>query len=108
MTYIMRFLLGILMLTAMAVPMSAAEPLKLMTTPETPKYLAYINSWKPELPVLTPVEAVEEYKTPQMVLDMINHAKEFMDCATVEAARLPKDLTARDSPATSSSNSEYR
>ncbi|MFG6389270.1 hypothetical protein, partial [Muribaculum sp.] len=42
MTYIMRFLLGILMLTAMAVPMSAAEPLKL-TTPETPKYLAYIK-----------------------------------------------------------------
>ena len=74
----MRFLLGIFMLTAMAVPMSAAEPLKLMTAPETPKYLAYINSWKPELPVLTPVEAIEEYKTPQMVLDMISHAKEFM------------------------------
>ena len=90
MTYIMRFLLGILMLTAMAVPMSAAEPLKLMTTPETPKYLAYINSWKPELPVLTPVEAVEEYKTPQMVLDMINHAKEFMGLRYRRGGKTPK------------------
>jgi len=90
MTYIMRFLLGILMLTAMAVPMSAAEPLKLMTTPETPKYLAYINSWKPELPVLTPVEAVEDYKTPQMVLDMINHAKEFMGLRYRRGGKTPK------------------
>ena len=90
MTYIMRFLLGIFMLTAMAVPMSAAEPLKLMTAPETPKYLAYINSWKPELPVLTPVEAIEEYKTPQMVLDMISHAKEFMGLRYRRGGKTPK------------------
>ena len=78
------------MLTAMAVPMSAAEPLKLMTAPETPKYLAYINSWKPELPVLTPVEAIEEYKTPQMVLDMISHAKEFMGLRYRRGGKTPK------------------
>lgn len=88
MSRIIRNILTVIIAVLSAQSALAVTPLVKILAPETSVDIASINSWKPQIPVINPIQTPDDM-VPEFVHDMIDYAGDFIGTRYVRGGKRP-------------------
>ncbi len=80
---------GLLWISAALTPAYAAQPVLQHNLPDMSRDIAAINTWKPEIPLLSPRAAIED-ELPEYIGDMLTFAHKFTGLRYRRGGKTPK------------------